>query len=251
MVDARLTAWHSHTHEPSPVKLLPAQELLEHISGIDEACGTSVPAPSWPSAGPGSSDYPGWKGRLLVGVGLHESDHASRNGRGLDEEADNMLDIGAILGETGQRSIVVPRPHAELVTRRVLLMELMERLGRLRPPVSQQLVADQPRQAEQLIRDGRILPAGLREIERARADGRAQPIPEDQTSRPHPPLRLRGGDHGSGGTCWQGVRGSGGLPLLTLLPGHHACQPHADRPKRAVRSVLELEPDDEPFSPFG
>lgn len=34
-----------------------------------------------------------------------------------------MLDIGAVLAETGQRSIVVPRPHPELVTRRVLVME--------------------------------------------------------------------------------------------------------------------------------
>lgn len=38
-------------------------------------------------------------------------------------EAENMLDIGAVLAETGQRSIVVPRPHPELVTRRVLVME--------------------------------------------------------------------------------------------------------------------------------
>lgn len=38
-------------------------------------------------------------------------------------EAENMLDIGRVLAETGQRSIVVPRPHPELVTRRVLVME--------------------------------------------------------------------------------------------------------------------------------
>ena len=38
-------------------------------------------------------------------------------------EAGNMLDIGRVLAETGQRSIVVPRPHPELVTRRVLVME--------------------------------------------------------------------------------------------------------------------------------
>lgn len=38
-------------------------------------------------------------------------------------EADSMLDIAAILAETGQRSIVVPRPHPEVVTRRVLVME--------------------------------------------------------------------------------------------------------------------------------
>ena len=41
-------------------------------------------------------------------------------------EADSMLDIAGILAETGQRSMVVPRPHPELVTRRVLVME---RLG--------------------------------------------------------------------------------------------------------------------------
>ncbi len=38
-------------------------------------------------------------------------------------EAQNMLDIAHILAETGQRSIIVPRPHPELVTRRILVME--------------------------------------------------------------------------------------------------------------------------------
>jgi ubiquinone biosynthesis protein len=38
-------------------------------------------------------------------------------------EAQNMLDIAAVFASTGQRSIVVPRPHPELVTRRVLVME--------------------------------------------------------------------------------------------------------------------------------
>jgi ubiquinone biosynthesis protein len=38
-------------------------------------------------------------------------------------EADNMLDIGRVLAETNQRSIIVPRPHPSLVTRRVLVME--------------------------------------------------------------------------------------------------------------------------------
>ncbi|MDP9387373.1 MAG: AarF/UbiB family protein [Actinomycetota bacterium] len=41
-------------------------------------------------------------------------------------EADNMLDVAGILAETGQRSIVVPRPHPELVTRRVLVMERLD-----------------------------------------------------------------------------------------------------------------------------
>ncbi|MEY2476048.1 MAG: ubiquinone biosynthesis protein [Actinomycetota bacterium] len=38
-------------------------------------------------------------------------------------EAENMLDIAHILAETNQRALVVPRPHPELVTRRVLVME--------------------------------------------------------------------------------------------------------------------------------
>jgi ubiquinone biosynthesis protein len=38
-------------------------------------------------------------------------------------EADNMLDIARVLAATEQRSVVVPRPHPELVTRRVLVME--------------------------------------------------------------------------------------------------------------------------------
>ncbi len=38
-------------------------------------------------------------------------------------EADNMLAIAGVLATTGQRSVVVPRPHPELVTRRVLVME--------------------------------------------------------------------------------------------------------------------------------
>jgi ubiquinone biosynthesis protein len=41
-------------------------------------------------------------------------------------EADNMLDVAKILAETGQRSVVVPRPHPDLVTRRVLVMERLE-----------------------------------------------------------------------------------------------------------------------------
>jgi len=38
-------------------------------------------------------------------------------------EAENMLDIAAVLREAGQEIIVVPRPHPELVTPRVLVME--------------------------------------------------------------------------------------------------------------------------------
>jgi ubiquinone biosynthesis protein len=38
-------------------------------------------------------------------------------------EADNMLDVAAVFAATGQRSVVVPRPHPTLVTRRVLVME--------------------------------------------------------------------------------------------------------------------------------
>jgi ubiquinone biosynthesis protein len=38
-------------------------------------------------------------------------------------EAENMLDIARVLAETEQRGLIVPRPHPELVTRRVLVME--------------------------------------------------------------------------------------------------------------------------------
>ena len=38
-------------------------------------------------------------------------------------EADNMLSIAAVFAAADQRSVVVPRPHARLVTRRVLVME--------------------------------------------------------------------------------------------------------------------------------
>ena len=38
-------------------------------------------------------------------------------------EAQNMLDIAAVFAGTGQRTVVVPRPHPQLVTRRVLVME--------------------------------------------------------------------------------------------------------------------------------
>ncbi len=38
-------------------------------------------------------------------------------------EADNMLDIAAVLNETGIKNTIVPRPHPRLVTRRVLVME--------------------------------------------------------------------------------------------------------------------------------
>jgi ubiquinone biosynthesis protein len=41
-------------------------------------------------------------------------------------EAENMLDIAGVLAELGQRGYVVPRPHPELVTRRVLVMERLD-----------------------------------------------------------------------------------------------------------------------------
>lgn len=41
-------------------------------------------------------------------------------------EAENMLDIARILAETDQRSMVVPRPHPDLVTKRVLVMERLD-----------------------------------------------------------------------------------------------------------------------------
>jgi len=44
-------------------------------------------------------------------------------------EADNMLDIARVLATTNQRAVVVPRPHPELVTKRVLVMERLEGFG--------------------------------------------------------------------------------------------------------------------------
>jgi len=41
-------------------------------------------------------------------------------------EAENMLDIARVLAETDQRATIVPRPHPELVTRRVLVMERLD-----------------------------------------------------------------------------------------------------------------------------
>jgi ubiquinone biosynthesis protein len=41
-------------------------------------------------------------------------------------EAANMLDVGHVLAETDQRSIIVPRPHPRLVTRRMLVMERLD-----------------------------------------------------------------------------------------------------------------------------
>jgi ubiquinone biosynthesis protein len=45
-------------------------------------------------------------------------------------EADNMMDVARILAETGERdAMVVPRPHPDLVTRRVLVMEELTGFG--------------------------------------------------------------------------------------------------------------------------
>jgi ubiquinone biosynthesis protein len=41
-------------------------------------------------------------------------------------EAQNMLDIARVLRDAGQSVVVVPRPHPELVTRRLLVMERLE-----------------------------------------------------------------------------------------------------------------------------
>ena len=41
-------------------------------------------------------------------------------------EAQNMLDIAHVLRDAGQKIVVVPRPHPELVTQRVLVMERLE-----------------------------------------------------------------------------------------------------------------------------
>ena len=44
-------------------------------------------------------------------------------------EAENMLDVAAVLAETGQRAMLVPRPHPRYVTRRVLVMERLDGFG--------------------------------------------------------------------------------------------------------------------------
>ena len=44
-------------------------------------------------------------------------------------EAENMLDVAASFAELGQRGMVVARPHPELVTRRVLVMERLSGFG--------------------------------------------------------------------------------------------------------------------------
>ena len=44
-------------------------------------------------------------------------------------EAQNMLDIAAVFAVSGDRFVVVPRPHPELVTRRVLVMEQLDGFG--------------------------------------------------------------------------------------------------------------------------
>jgi ubiquinone biosynthesis protein len=41
-------------------------------------------------------------------------------------EAQNMLDVAAVLAESGQGAVYVPRPHPQLVTRRVLVMERLD-----------------------------------------------------------------------------------------------------------------------------
>ncbi len=41
-------------------------------------------------------------------------------------EAENMLDIARVLRDAGQTIVVVPRPHPELVTRRVLVMQRLD-----------------------------------------------------------------------------------------------------------------------------
>jgi ubiquinone biosynthesis protein len=41
-------------------------------------------------------------------------------------EAENMLDIARVLRDAGQSVVVVPRPHPELVTRRLLVMERLD-----------------------------------------------------------------------------------------------------------------------------
>ncbi|MHB8329716.1 MAG: ABC1 kinase family protein [Acidimicrobiales bacterium] len=41
-------------------------------------------------------------------------------------EAQNMLDVARVLADTDQRALVIPRPHPDMVTRRVLVMERLD-----------------------------------------------------------------------------------------------------------------------------
>ena len=41
-------------------------------------------------------------------------------------EAENMLDVAEVFAQLGQRGWIIARPHPELVTRRVLVMERLE-----------------------------------------------------------------------------------------------------------------------------
>ena len=47
-------------------------------------------------------------------------------------EAENMLDVAHVFALLGQRGFVIARPHPELVTRRVLVMERLLRASRSR-----------------------------------------------------------------------------------------------------------------------
>ena len=44
-------------------------------------------------------------------------------------EADNMLDLARVYADLGRRGFIVPRPHPELVTKRVLVMERLDGFG--------------------------------------------------------------------------------------------------------------------------
>ena len=89
--------------------------------GIDEAIRLDLRAMSWVA--------PKLIGRIPVAVLANPPAIVELFADTIVEELDfrleagNMLDIAEILAQTGQRSIVVPRPHPELVTKRVLVME--------------------------------------------------------------------------------------------------------------------------------
>jgi ubiquinone biosynthesis protein len=104
-------------------KLRTGEEVVVKVQrpGIDEAIRLDLRAMSWVA--------PKLIGRIPVAVLANPPAIVELFADTIVEELDfrleagNMLDIAEILAQTGQRSIVVPRPHPELVTKRVLVME--------------------------------------------------------------------------------------------------------------------------------
>ncbi len=104
-------------------KLLTGEEVVVKVQrpGIDESIRQDLRAMSWVA--------PKLIGRIPVSALANPPAIVELFADTIVEELDfrleagNMLDIAEILAATDQRAIIVPRPHPELVTRRVLVME--------------------------------------------------------------------------------------------------------------------------------